>query len=62
MSGTARTGLEWQSKTVKIMSGNFPNHAERHVLKWLELHRDDLTENWELAMERKPLKNIDLLE
>ena len=46
----------------QIMSGNFPNHAERHVLNWLELHRDELTGNWELAEERKPLKKIDPLE
>ena len=46
----------------QIMSGNFPNHAERHVLNWLELHRDKLTRNWELAAERKPLKQIDPLE
>lgn len=46
----------------QVMSGNFPNHAERHVLSWLELHRDDLTGNWELAVERKPLKKIDPLE
>ena len=46
----------------QILSGAFPNHAERNVLKWLELHRDELVGNWVLAMERKLLKKIDPLE
>jgi hypothetical protein len=32
------------------------------VLEWLELHRDELSEDWKLAELRKPLKKIEPLE
>ena len=45
-----------------ILSGNFPGRAENLVLEWLQLHRDELIEDWRLAEERKPLKKIEPLE
>lgn len=46
----------------EIMSGDFPRRAQRLVLEWLELHRDELSENWNLAQSRRPLNKIEPLE
>lgn len=41
---------------------SLPGRALSLVREWLALHRDDLAEDWELALARKPLKPIDPLE
>ncbi len=46
----------------EIMSGTFPPRARKHILKWLDLHRSALVENWKLAREREPLRKIEPLE
>jgi hypothetical protein len=43
-------------------SGEFPARAERLLLEWLNLHREELLMNWELARHRRPLRRIDPLE
>ena len=43
-----------------VISGRFPKRALRAlrlVLEWLELHKDELVENWLLAEEKKPWKH-----
>lgn len=45
-----------------ILSGEFPRRARGLVLEWLELHRDELREDWLLAKQRKPLMKISPLE
>jgi hypothetical protein len=45
-----------------VINGRFPRRALRLVLEWLELHKDELLENWQLAEENKPLKKIAPLE
>ena len=45
-----------------ILSGKFPRRALRLVNEWLNLHRDELIENWRLAENRKPLNTIEPLE
>ena len=45
-----------------ILSGSFPARAQRLVLEWLDLHRDELMEDWALAEQRKPLRKIEPLE
>lgn len=45
-----------------IVHGDFPKRALRHVLEWLDLHKDELLEDWELAQARRPLKKIAPLE
>ncbi len=45
-----------------VVSGRFPRRALTHVLEWLELHKDELLENWRLASERRPLNKIPPLE
>jgi len=49
-------------QTGEIMSGKFPSRAQRLVLEWLALHRDELLEDWRLTQERKPLNKIEPLE
>jgi hypothetical protein len=44
------------------VEGQFPRRALSAVLDWLELHRDELQDNWSLAREEKPLKKIEPLE
>ena len=45
-----------------VVSGKFPRHALSLVLEWHDLHKLELTENWNLARERRPLKKIPPLE
>ena len=45
-----------------VINGRFPRRALRLVLEWLELHKDELLENWHLVEEKKPLKKIAPLE
>ena len=49
-------------ETGVIMSGSFPTRARNLVLEWLELHREELREDWKLAELRKPLNKIEPLE
>ena len=44
------------------VAGQFPKRALTHVLEWHGLHKSELLENWKLAEERKPLKQIPPLE
>ena len=45
-----------------VVSGTFPTRALRHVLDWLDLHREELMENWRRAERREPLVRIAPLE
>ncbi len=45
-----------------VVHGRFPKRALRLVLEWLDLHKDDLLENWHRARERRPLLDIEPLE
>lgn len=45
-----------------ILSGSFPVRARRLVREWLDLHRDELMKNWDLAQQRKRLNKIEPLE
>lgn len=48
--------------TGEIISGKFPQRAQKHVLEWWNLHKEELAKDWELAQERKPLTKIEPLE
>ncbi len=52
--------------TVEIQSGvvhgDFPKRALRHVLEWLDLHRQELFEDWDLIQSGRPANKIDPLE
>lgn len=45
-----------------VINGRFPRRALRLVFEWLELHKNELMENWQLVEEKKPLKKIAPLE
>jgi hypothetical protein len=42
--------------------GRFPPRALKLVLEWMNLHKQELLENWELAKQGQPLKRIAPLE
>jgi len=46
----------------KVYAGALPGRALSLVREWLALHRDELAEDWALALEKKPLKPIAPLE
>lgn len=45
-----------------VVEGRFPKRALRHVLEWYELHKDELTEDWELCRQKEMPKPIEPLE
>ena len=52
--------------TVEIESGTatgrFPRRAMSLVMEWYSLHRVELAAAWDLAQNRRPLREIDPLE
>jgi hypothetical protein len=57
--GEHKITVEIESGTVR---GDFPGRALRLVLEWAELHKQELSEDWDLARQRQPLKRIAPLE
>lgn len=45
-----------------IVHGDFPKRALRHVLEWLDLHKDELLEDWNLVQAGEPANKITPLE
>ncbi len=45
----------------KIVKGHMPNRALKFVFEWMELHQQELNENWQLAQLGLPLKKIEPL-
>ena len=45
-----------------VINGRFPKRALKLVFEWLELHKDELLENWRLAEQRQPLNKVTPLE
>ena len=45
-----------------IVHGDFPKRALRHVLEWLDLHKDELLEDWSLIQSGEPANKITPLE
>ena len=46
----------------EVVHGNFPKRALRAVLEWLDLHKNELLEDWRLAEAKRPLQKIAPLE
>lgn len=44
-----------------IVTGSLPRRALRLVYEWLDLHRDELMENWERLTNSEPAKKIEPL-
>lgn len=55
-----------QKITVRIadggVEGTFPPRSLGLVTEWWSLHRTELSENWRLAQEGRPLESIEPLE
>ena len=51
--------IDIESGTVK---GEMPRRALKLVYEWLDLHKNELLENWELAQQRKSLNKIEPLK
>ena len=45
-----------------VVKGEMPGRALRMILEWLDDHRPELMENWELAQNGSPLKKIEPLK
>jgi len=45
-----------------VVYGEFPKRALRLVLEWLDLHKDELLEDWVLIQAGHPAKKIAPLE
>ena len=41
-----------------VVKGEFPKKALRQVLKWYDLHKKELLQNWKLAKQSHALKKI----
>lgn len=41
-----------------IVQGSMPKRALKMIFEWLDLHRDELLEDWNLAQSRKTLMKI----
>ena len=47
---------------LRLLEGGLPPRVTALVLEWAFLHRDELMENWNLAMAHKRLKPVKPLE
>ena len=45
-----------------VVKGEMPGRALRMILEWLDDHRPELMENWELAQNGSPLRKIEPLK
>lgn len=43
---------------LKLIEGKLPPRVISLVLEWAFLHREELMQDWDLAMKEKPLKKI----
>ncbi len=46
----------------ELLEGSLPKGKARLVEAWIELHRDELMANWELAAQSQPLFRIEPLK
>lgn len=46
----------------EVVLGTMPGKSVKLILDWLNSHREELLENWNLAQERKPLCKIEPLK
>lgn len=44
-----------------VVKGNMPSRALKLLFEWMELHKEELLENWTLAEQMKALKEIEPL-
>ncbi|MES2677195.1 MAG: DUF4160 domain-containing protein [Pseudomonadota bacterium] len=57
--GNYEISVDIESGAIK---GDFPKKELRAVLNWYNLHKEELLQDWQLAVNRKPLNKIEPLE
>ncbi len=45
-----------------ILIGSLPSNKQRLIQAWIEIHKEELIANWQLAIEGKVVFNIDPLK
>ncbi len=45
-----------------VVEGKIPRRALKLVFEWLDMHKDELLENWRLSQAEKPLNKIEPLK
>lgn len=58
VENTAKIAID----TLEIIKGKLPSRVLSLVLEWSVLHRSELSNNWKLAQNGKPTKQIKPLE
>ena len=48
-------------KEANIIEGNFPKDKLKLVLAWMEIHKDELMADWQLAIEGQNVFKIEAL-
>jgi Domain of unknown function (DUF4160) len=46
----------------ELLEGSLPGNKEKLVKAWIEIHKEDLMANWQLAVEGNRVFNIDPLK
>ena len=41
-----------------VVNGSMPKRALKMIFEWLDIHKDELLEDWQLAQDRKTLLKI----
>ncbi|HHR85671.1 MAG TPA: DUF4160 domain-containing protein [Candidatus Acetothermia bacterium] len=49
-------------RSMSVFAGHFPPRALGLVIEWATLHRQELLENWQRAVNQEPLAKIDPLK
>jgi len=48
-------------ENVRVLEGKIPKKQTRLAQAWIEIHKDELMENWKLAIARKEVYKIEPL-
>lgn len=58
------SGIEavYEIPTGKLLEGSLPSNKEKLILAWIEIHKEDLMANWELAVTGNKVFRIDPLK
>jgi hypothetical protein len=46
----------------KLLEGSLPRNKEKLVLAWIEIHKEDLMADWQLASDGRQIFKIDPLK
>lgn len=46
-------------RTGRVIAGGLARRETRYVLQWIDQHRDELMQNWDLAVQGKPTFKIE---